>query len=169
MQVFPASCLNPSPAAASPASSCGLSRVTEHGSGRTRTLGRESFILFPLHPAAPLAFSKNKHLLLLPRAPWGSSSPPLQLRVPPFRSLLWVRHQRRGVIPEMILGSPAEEEKAHEGLIFGGSPSRVTRIGKWGAHCPRLWSIDGSCSICPQGPWLQLLGPQFLMFPPPVS
>ena len=69
---------------------------------------KETFIL-PLGPAAPLAFSGHT-LLLLPPSPWVFLLY-LCLKLPTLGSLLWVKHQRKGIISEITLGSPEEEGK----------------------------------------------------------
>lgn len=68
---------------------------------------KETFILFPLCPAAPRGVHTDEPLLLL------SPPPPLRgpllfwLKVLPFGSLLWVRHQRNGIISRDDLTSPS--------------------------------------------------------------
>lgn len=130
---------------------------------------KESFILCPLCPAAHLVINNNRLLLFLPRLP---GCPPLLLlwsRVPSFRSLLWVRRQRRGIVFRGDLGFPGRRKEHVKGSYLGGSSlSRVTRI--WGdllIHLP--WCSGGGHLICSWGLWLQLPGTQFLcsLLPPP--
>lgn len=72
--------LYPSPAATSRTDSCGEFRDTEHpvverGLEAGSSSKKESFLLLPLGPAAPLVFRDNRLLLLLRPPPWTFSPP----------------------------------------------------------------------------------------------
>lgn len=119
--------------------SCHPSTGTEHAvveqGLEARLPNMKSLIPFPsvLLPL-PLVLCNNELLLLLSDLPGCFPLLLLCLKVPPFGSLIWLRHQRRGTISRDDLEFPRRGGKSMGRPNVGGwgSPflSRVTRI--WG-------------------------------------